>query len=128
MLWDRVSLQKDITIQLDSVTGAASIIVPSDVDTRSNDACGIASMSVSPLDFTCANVGANTVTLTVIDVNGNSATATATVTVVDDTLPDMTGLSNAVMQLDATGSYTLALFYSWLRLRCLWHQLHTYFD
>jgi expansin (peptidoglycan-binding protein) len=33
--------------------------------------------------FTCANVGANTVTLRVTDINGNVATKTAIVTVED---------------------------------------------
>ncbi|MCB0535865.1 MAG: hypothetical protein KDD14_26925, partial [Saprospiraceae bacterium] len=44
-------------------------------------------LSASPTDFTCANVGANTVTLTVTDNNSNTATCTATVTVEDNVAP-----------------------------------------
>ena len=56
---------KSITINLDA-TGNASLSA-AQVDDGSSDACGIASMSVSPNAFTCANVGPNTVTLTVMD-------------------------------------------------------------
>ena len=44
-------------------------------------------LSASPTDFTCANVGANTVTLTVTDNNSNTATCTATVTMEDNVAP-----------------------------------------
>jgi hypothetical protein len=52
------------------------------VNNGSSDACGIASLSVAPNTFTCANIGNNNVTLTVTDVNGNSSTCGAVVTVV----------------------------------------------
>jgi PKD repeat protein len=56
------------------------------VDNGSNDACGIASLcSARPHSF--AEVGANTVTLTVTDVNGNVSTCTTVVTVVDNVRP-----------------------------------------
>ena len=70
---------KNITIQLGS-TGTASIL-PAQVNNGSSDACGIASMSVSPNTFNCSNLGPNPVILSVTDVNGNSASATAMVTV-----------------------------------------------
>lgn len=62
------------------VNGAASIVA-ADINNGSTDNCGVQSVSVSPSTFSCANIGDNTVTLTVTDVNGNSATCTATVTV-----------------------------------------------
>jgi N-acetylneuraminic acid mutarotase len=59
-----------------------------DIDYGSYDNCGsIASMSISPRTFTCANVGPNQVTLTVTDNAGNSASQTVTVIVVDNTAP-----------------------------------------
>ena len=89
-LADPTASAQDITIELDA-TGNASI-TPAQVDNGSDDACGgIASMTVSPDSFDCEDLGANTVTLTVIDGSGNSATATATVTVVDEVAPDVTG-------------------------------------
>jgi hypothetical protein len=80
-----VAKTKDITISL-SAAGSASILA-SDVNNGSSDNCTIQSMSVSPNTFTCANVGPNTVTLTVTDTNGNVDTETAIVTVQDLTVP-----------------------------------------
>ena len=48
----------------------------------SSDACGIKSMKVSPSSFTCANVGDNTVMLTVCDNNGNLSTCSTKITVI----------------------------------------------
>ncbi|MEZ4934422.1 MAG: MopE-related protein [Saprospiraceae bacterium] len=62
-------------------------LAASSVDNYSSDNCGIGSMAVSPNTFTCAEVGANTVTLTVTDNNNNTGTCTATVTVEDSTAP-----------------------------------------
>jgi hypothetical protein len=79
---------QNATIQLDA-SGNASITA-AQINNGSNDNCGIASMSISPSSFTCANVGNNTVTLTVTDVNGNSASCNSTVTVQDVTPPSIT--------------------------------------
>lgn len=76
---------KNIIVQL-GADGKASIVAP-DVDGGTTDACGIASLSIAPLSFTCSNIGTNTVTLTATDVNGNAANATATVTVADTLAP-----------------------------------------
>ncbi|MDA8979016.1 hypothetical protein N9F63_00495, partial [bacterium] len=56
--------------------------------------------------FTCADLGANNVTLTVTDDSGNADAAVATVTVLDTVSP--TALTSAfTLHLDATGSATL---------------------
>ena len=90
-----------VTVQLDA-TGNASVTA-AQVNNGSHDNCGIASLSVSPNTFTCSNVGANTVTLTVTDVNGNVSTCTSVVTVQDNIAP--TALCHPVtVQLDATGN------------------------
>src|SRR5690606_28506070 len=73
------------TIQLDA-NGDASITV-ADIENGSSDACGIASTSIDITAFTCADVGPNTVTLTVTDVNGNISTCTTIVTVEDNVAP-----------------------------------------
>jgi hypothetical protein len=72
-------LTQDITIQLDTTANAS--ITADQINNGSSDACGIASVTVSPTNFDCANVGSNTVTLTLTDVHGNISTGTATVTV-----------------------------------------------
>jgi hypothetical protein len=95
-----VAVCQDISVQLNP--GGSVTITAAQVDNGSTDACGIASMSVTPSTFTCANVGANTVTLTVTDNNGNQSTCTATVTVLDNNAP--TALcQNITVQLDANG-------------------------
>ncbi len=75
------ALCMDAVVNLDN-DGNGSIDTD-DIDNGSNDACGIASVSLNITDFTCDNVGDNTVTLTVTDVNDNSATCNATVLVQD---------------------------------------------
>jgi hypothetical protein len=72
-----------------TLSGGAASITPADVDDNSSDACGIASLDVSPNTFNCDNIGANTVVLTVTDNNGNVSTCSAVVTVVG-TIPSAT--------------------------------------
>ena len=72
---------QDITVLLDGSGNAT--ITGDDVDNGSADACGIASLTVSPNSFDVGDLGDNTVTLTVTDVNGNTTTCTAIVTVTD---------------------------------------------
>jgi PKD repeat protein len=62
------------------VNGTATITA-AQLDNGSADACGPVTLALSKTSFTCANAGANTVTLTVTDAAGNVATAPATVTV-----------------------------------------------
>ena len=81
---------------LATITGAA-------VDNGSTDNCGIASRTVSPSSFTCANVGPNNVTLTVTDMSGNVATCGAVVTVVDNQLPQFT-CPTAITNVPAFGT------------------------
>ena len=79
-----VALCQNTTINLAS-TGSVTVAA-STIDAGSRDACGIASTVLSPNTFACADLGANTVVLTVTDVNGNVSTCSATVTVTNDPL------------------------------------------
>ncbi len=92
------------TIQLDA-NGMASITA-TDIDNGSTDNCAIASTSIDVTDFTCADVGPNTVTLTVTDVNGNSSTCTTVVTVEDNVAP-IAVCQNITVYLDATGNVSI---------------------
>ncbi|NDP23103.1 MAG: hypothetical protein GZ091_18785, partial [Paludibacter sp.] len=64
-----VVLTKNITIQLNAA-GSGSIVA-ADVNNGSTDACGISLLELDKTAFTCANIGDNTVTLTVTDNSGN---------------------------------------------------------
>jgi len=80
-----VAVCKNVTVNLSAPTIAASAI-----DGGSTDNCGITSRLINGAasrTFTCANLGANNVTLRVRDAAGNFTECAATVTVVDDIPP-----------------------------------------
>jgi rhamnogalacturonan endolyase len=78
-------------------------IEAADLDYGSYDAgSGIASISISPSTFTCANLGSNNVTLTVTDSTGNASTQTVQVVVVDNTAPVILAAGLQVRLLNGT--------------------------
>lgn len=100
------AVAKPITIQLNA-QGTASVNV-ADVDNGSSDVCGPVSLSLSKTSFTCVNIGANPVTLTVTDRNGNVSTATATVTVEDKIKPTLICPAGPISRcVQVSGSYTI---------------------
>ena len=101
-----VAVCQDITVELDE-TGNVTITA-SQLNGGSTDNCNLdTSMSSIDIDtFGCADVGDNTVTLTVSDSSGNTATCTATVTVMDNTAPVVT-CNDITVALGADGTVTL---------------------
>jgi hypothetical protein len=99
-----VAICQSITVQLDA-SGNASITT-ADINNGSNDACGIASLSLDITSFDCSDVGANTVVLTVTDNNGNVSTCPATVTVEDNVAP-VAICQSITVQLDASGNTSI---------------------
>ena len=95
-----VVLTKNITVSLDA--NGSAVITSASVNNGSTDNVGIASYSLDKTSFNCANVGPNTVTLTVKDAAGNTSAGIATVTVQDNTAP-IAIAQNVTVQLDATG-------------------------
>jgi hypothetical protein len=89
---------KPYTAMLDA-TGHA-FVTGANVDNGSSDNCAIATRIVTPSMFTCANLGPNTVTLTVTDPSGNSASCQTTVTVVDITPPTISCPANITKSND----------------------------
>ena len=81
---------QNTTIYLDA-SGNASIVA-ADIDGGSSSTCGAITMSASQTNFTCANLGANTVTLTVTG-SGGTETCTAIVTVTDTIAPTASNLA-----------------------------------
>jgi choice-of-anchor B domain-containing protein len=100
---DPIAVCQDFTGQLDE--NGDFVLEASEIDGGSSDNSGFTSLSVSPDTFTCDDLGANTVTLTVTDPSGNTDTCTATVTVVDILAPLPTCPSNATVNYDNGQSY-----------------------
>ena len=99
-------IAQDTVVYLDA-NGLATITNSQVIDPTASDMCGIASSSVSQTSFTCADLGVNTVNVSLTDVNNNTATSTANVTVIDTILP-VAIAQDVTVQLDATGNGTLA--------------------
>ncbi|TXG38969.1 hypothetical protein [Seonamhaeicola maritimus] len=97
-------ITQNITVQLDG-SGNTSI-TPAQIDNNSTDNCTITNRSLDITSFTCANIGANVVTLTVTDQSGNSANNTATVTVEDSVDPNI-ATQNITVQLDGSGNASI---------------------
>ncbi|MBI1321131.1 MAG: DUF5011 domain-containing protein [Candidatus Hydrogenedens sp.] len=98
------AVAQDITVQLNAA-GVANI-TPAQIDNGSSDACDTVALTLDVLNFTCADLGANTVTLTASDGSFNQGTATATVTVEDNLAPTAVA-QDITVQLDASGSATI---------------------
>jgi hypothetical protein len=95
---------RNITVNLGS---NGSVTVPgSNVNNNSTDNCALA-FTLAPNTFTCANIGANTVSMTATDVANNKSTCTAILTIKDGTAP--TALcKNATIYLNANGQAALS--------------------
>jgi|GEM_PF-4571496 len=95
---------KNVSVQLD-INGNATIPVAA-VNNGSSDNCGITTMTLNTSTFSCTNLGANTVSLTVKDASNNASSCTAVVTVADN-LPPTAICKNVTAQLNANGSSTI---------------------
>ncbi|MGD1846064.1 MAG: HYR domain-containing protein, partial [Salibacteraceae bacterium] len=95
---------QNLTVYLDS-NGQASITAAM-VDNGSTDNCAVASLALDSTQFDCAEVGTNTVMLTVTDSSGNSSTDSAIVTVLD-TLAPMVNAQNITVYLDSNGQVSI---------------------
>ncbi len=99
-----LAVANDITIELDAAGNAT--ITPLMLDGGSSDNCSIAQMTLDISSFSCADLGSNTVTLTVTDVAGNTDTESATVTVVDLAGPTVV-TSDLTVSLDENGQASI---------------------
>lgn len=83
-------------------------LVPSVIDSASNDNCSIASMSIDTANFTCQNVGSPvTVTLTVTDISGLTSTGSSIVTVLDTIAPTVI-TQNITAYVESNGKVTIS--------------------
>ena len=91
-----IVMTQDINVKLDTA-GRASISV-ADINAGSTDNCGIANMYLDQTSFDCGQIGANWVTLTVVDNSGNVSSDSAMVYVLDSLAPKL---------LNATADFTV---------------------
>lgn len=99
-----VPVCRDTTVHLDA-TGNVTID-SSYVNDGSTDNCGISSITLSDYSFTCDDVGANSVTVTVQDESGNSEDKIVQATVWDTISPVLT-CTDTTIYLDASGTFTI---------------------
>jgi hypothetical protein len=97
-----------VVVSLDAA-GSASLST-TQVVANATDNCGIASMTVTPNTFSCADLGTKTVTIVTTDASGNTRTRSMTITVVDQIAPTIAvNATPYVVTLSATGSATLSV-------------------
>ena len=105
------ALAKDHTVTLNA--SGNGTMVAGDIDNGSSDGCSTVTLAASQTSFTCADLGPNTITLTVTDDCNNASTTTAIVTVVDNTAPTITAAAaDATYECDGTDYSTQ--FADWL--------------
>tara|TARA_R110000850_G_scaffold277058_1_gene421908 strand:+ start:148772 stop:150964 length:2193 start_codon:yes stop_codon:yes gene_type:complete len=92
-----------ITIQLDE-NGNASI-TPEMIDNGSTDNEGIENYSLDITEFSCSDIGENTVIMTVTDFSGNKCSCTATVIVEDILAPKISEIEDHTIDLDSAVTY-----------------------
>ena len=120
----------DITVTLD-LFGNASI-TPDEIDGGSSDNCAAAAfldLAASQTDFDCADLGQNSVILTVTDPCGNSSTCVAIVTVVEGIAPcnpeyDING-SDPCVCLDNASTQDDGQFFEFIQIESLAGQIWT---
>lgn len=95
---------KNATVAL-NLLGMGSIST-AQINNGSADNCSAVTLSLNQTNFSCANVGSNTVTLTVTDAGGGTATCSATVMVQDNLSPTVV-CQSATLVLNTSGTATL---------------------
>ena len=102
---------KNINVNLNA--GGTAGITPSSVDNGSTWDCGLDVWSVFPSTFDCGDVGANVVTLDILDDLGWESSCQATVTILDVTNPEInTPASDMTVECDGSGN--VAAYNGWL--------------
>jgi large repetitive protein len=101
-----------ITRNLSSASPASVNVAALALNLSSTDVCGGAALTFlingqPTFNYTCANIGPNTATLTVIDPSGNQSTCTSVVIINDITPPIANCIGSYTLNLDSTGEATL---------------------
>ncbi|MFN8393937.1 MAG: HYR domain-containing protein [Bacteroidia bacterium] len=100
------ALCNNVTVSLNAQGNGSTTTTA--VNNGSSDNCGVASVSLNNSSFTCANLGPNTVVLTVTDIHGNTSTCASTV-LVQDVIPPTALCQNVTVQLNSAGLGSLTV-------------------
>lgn len=93
---------QDVTISLDE-NGNASLTA-AEVDGGSFDNCSVSTISLDRTSFSCADLGDQSIILTVIDGSGNASTCMATVTAEDNIAPTVSCSADVTLNTSSNGT------------------------
>ena len=93
---------QDLEVSLDE--NGEVMIAPEDIDTGTEDACGISSLQISRSQFDCDDLGAQEITFEAEDVNGNKSSQLVTVLVKDDLPPSISSVGDISLPVDDSGT------------------------
>ncbi|WP_321288486.1 Ig-like domain-containing protein [uncultured Sunxiuqinia sp.] len=101
----------DVTVELDesdqyAITDEDITLIVTDLEDNCSGIDGEISISLDTEVFTCATLGAQTVTVTVSDEAGNIATCDVTITVVDTIPPTITCSGDVTATIQSNGTCT----------------------
>ena len=99
-----IALCQSITLPLDA--NGNGYPTTNAIDNGSSDACGIANLTLNKTSFNCADLGTNSIMLTVTDNNGNTNSCTGTVNVVDQINPSPICLTTTI-EIEPDGDYDI---------------------
>jgi gliding motility-associated-like protein len=99
-----IAVAIDTTIYLNTAGNAS--VTSFEIGSGSSDNCAIVSYSLSDSTFNCADTGANSVTMTVVDASGYQSNASAIITVLDTIAPTAIA-QNLTVYLNASGQATI---------------------
>lgn len=101
-----VSCQDSINVNLDA-TGNVTVN-STQIDLGTTDNCSIAGAALNTPNFTCSDIGFNTVTTTFTDIVGNTETCQTVVNIRDLTNPIARCKANPTFYLDDDGEFVLS--------------------
>ena len=96
------------TFDLDAVNGTFTLTL-ADLQAAATDNCGVQSLTLSQTSFDCANIGANTVTVTATDVNGKINTTDVPIIIRDNTAPTVQCVAPFTVLLNTNGTASITV-------------------
>ena len=102
-----IAICRNITVPL--TNAGTAVVQPTAINNGSSDECSITAMTINGMltqTYNCANVGATTATLRIMDMSGNTSVCSAIITVMDIT-PPVVVCKNISVCLNQAGNVTV---------------------